>query len=75
MYLNIREHEEARDYKVVEKETGKTINDVVWADDEKGIYGKLKRRKDGSFVLNKQHEAIITEVVKGNIKLVKVNST
>jgi hypothetical protein len=72
MYLNIREHAEARNYQCIEMETGKLINDVVWADEEKEVYGQIKRKKNGAYVLNENRTDIVIEEKKGRIKLVKI---
>lgn len=65
MYLNVYEHHEAMYYKVIDVDKDEIINDVVWADDEKSEYCVYVCDETG-LATNE------TKILKGNIKLVKM---
>lgn len=61
----------AKNYKefniiVIDKNTGDEIKDVIWADDETGIYCKYIRDKDGIVVI--KNNCYETEICKCAIK-------
>lgn len=75
MFLSVRHSamvNEARKYRVVDRDTGKEIPRVVWANDETGRYRQLLIGDDGRFLLNERKDAIQSRIFSGKIKLVKV---
>lgn len=74
MYLNIREHKEARDYKVIDAYTGEEIHDVIWADDATGHYGQIKKKRNGVIVLNKTRTDIEIVEKHGKIKFIRLEA-
>ena len=48
MYQNIRTNpQEAKQYRVFDKDTGKEITNVIWADDERGRFRRYWTNKKG----------------------------
>jgi len=73
MYLDIHKHPEAKHYRLYNKDTGKEISHVVWADDEKGEYGQYKLDENGKPMITKLFGDYDLEIIriKGNIELRK----
>ena len=59
-------------YKIMDLDTNKEIELVVWADDETGEYEQCKTNRDGSIVYDKYDEIKMINK-KGNIKLEKID--
>jgi len=74
MYQNIRTNpQEAKQYRVFDKDTGKEITKIIWADDERGRFRRYRTDKKGNFVLNKKRDGIETILHTGrNIELRKI---
>lgn len=75
MFLSVRDEQlriEARKYRVIDKDTGKEIPFVVWANDETGRYRQYLTDESGKILLNKNKDGLLTKIFKGNIKLVKI---
>ena len=89
MYLNIKEHPEARNYIPIDLDTVnwtdgtvKLIRKCIWADDETGKYCVYETDKDGNYLfatdslgreLRGVNQDLKRRVKRGRIKLIKIN--
>ena len=76
MFLNVRDpktRQEALRHRVVDLDTGKEIQRVIWADDETGEYEQILSDENGRIRINEQGDDVQRQIFKGNIKLVRVD--
>jgi hypothetical protein len=70
MYLH-KDMEIARNYDVIDVDSGIAIPCVQEADDETGKFTCYLRNNNGSLIINKLEDEVVIFHFKGNIKLVK----
>ena len=75
MFLSVRlKHlaKEAMRHTVVDKNTGKEIPRVIWADEKTGRYRQVQTDEDGNILRNKNETEVLSRICKGNIELRRV---
>lgn len=74
MYIRVGD-KEARNYRVIDLDTGKPIRGVQWANDETGEFEAVLLDKEGKVVTETDEKSKLKYAVrrrkKGNIKLVR----
>lgn len=62
----------ATDYKVIDKKTGKMLRGVQWADDERGVFEQLELDKEGMMETCPQCKRPYTKIVEKEIEVVDI---
>lgn len=67
-YRHAVEHDDASEFVTLDLTTGKSIPNVIWADDDQGMYG-VATIQNGEALVDSDGNVIIS-VFRGNIRLI-----
>lgn len=71
MKKDVRIDQDIADWTLINQDTGETIELVIWADDETGMYEQYKVDEQGNVEIDPTTNEFMTRVKTENIKLIK----
>lgn len=74
MFLSVRikEHQrQALNTVVIDKDTGRKVPRVIWANDETGRYRQDLSDENGKLIIDHKNKCVASKIFKGNIMLVQ----